>query len=58
VVISLLILTSLQKITNYFEVYYPPLSYLSILIFLLERFSIKALNSLNFQNTSSFDFNK
>jgi hypothetical protein len=58
VVRSLLIPMSLQNITNSFEVYYPPLSDLSILIFLSERFSIKALNSLNFPNTSSFDFKK
>jgi hypothetical protein len=42
---SFLIPTSLQKFTNSFEVYSPPLSDLSILIFLSERFSIKALNS-------------
>jgi hypothetical protein len=58
VVSSLLIPASLQKLTNYFEVYSPPLSDLSILIFLSERFSIKALNSLNLPNTSSFDFKK
>jgi hypothetical protein len=58
VVSSLLIPASLQKFANSFEVYYPPLSDLSILIFLSERFSIKALNSLNLLNTSSFDFKK
>jgi hypothetical protein len=58
VVRSLLISISLQKFTNSFEVYFPPLSDLSILIFLLEIFSIKALNSLNLLNTSSFDFKK
>jgi hypothetical protein len=58
VVSSLLIPTSLQKIPNSFELYYLPLSYLRILIFLSERFSTKALNSLNFMSTSSFDFKK
>jgi hypothetical protein len=58
VVSSLLILVSLQKFTKYFEVNYTPLSDLSILIFLSKRFSIKALNSLNLLNTSSFDFKK
>jgi hypothetical protein len=58
VVSSLLISTSLQKFTNSFEVYSPPLFDLSILIFLLERFFIKDLNSLNLSNTSSFDFEK
>jgi hypothetical protein len=58
VVSSLLILTSLQNFLNSFEVYSPPLSELSILIFLSERFSTKALNSLNFPSTSSFDFKK
>jgi hypothetical protein len=52
VVSSLLIPTSLQKFMNSFEVYSPPLSDLSILIILSERFSIKALNSLNLRNTS------
>jgi hypothetical protein len=56
VVSSLLISVSLQKLTNSFEVYSPRLSDLRILIFLSQRFSIKALNSLNFPNTSSFDF--
>jgi hypothetical protein len=54
VVSSLLISTSLQKLTNSFEVYSPPLFDLSIMIFLSERFSIKALNSLNFSNTRLF----
>jgi hypothetical protein len=58
VVSSLLIPTSLKKFENYFEVYSPPLYDLSILIFLSERFSIKALNSLNLLNTSSFYFKK
>jgi hypothetical protein len=58
VVSSLLISASLQKLSNYFEVYSPPLSDLSILIFLPERFSTKPLNSLNFPSTSSFDFKK
>jgi hypothetical protein len=58
VVSSLLIPISQQKLTNYFEVYSPPLSDLSIFIFLSKRFSIKSLNSLNFPNTSSFDFKK
>jgi hypothetical protein len=56
VVSSLFISTSLQKFTNSLEVYSPPLSDLSILIFVSERFSIKALNSLNLLNNSSFDF--
>jgi hypothetical protein len=56
VVSSLLIPTSIQNLTNSFEVYYPPLSGLSIFIFL--SVSIRALNSLNFHNTSSFDFKK
>jgi hypothetical protein len=58
VVSSLLIPTSLQKLTNSFELYSPSLSELGILIYLSERFSIKALKSLNFPNTSSFDFKK
>jgi hypothetical protein len=58
VVSSLLISTSMQNLPNYFEVYSPPLSDMSILIFLLDIFSIKALNSLNFPSTSSFDFKK
>jgi hypothetical protein len=58
VVSSLLISTSFQNFANSFEVYSPPLSDLSILIFISERFSIKVLNSLNLLNTSSFDFKK
>jgi hypothetical protein len=58
VVSSLLISTYFQKLSNSFEVYSPPLSDLRMLIFLSERFSIKALNFLNFPNTSSFDFKK
>jgi hypothetical protein len=53
VVSSLLILASLQNLPNDFEVYFPPLFDLSILIFLSERFSTKALNSLKFPRTSS-----
>jgi hypothetical protein len=58
VVRSLLIPTSLQKFIKSFHVYYPTLYDLSILIFLSWRFSMKALNSLNLSNTSSFDFKK
>jgi hypothetical protein len=58
VVSSLLIPASLKKFTNSFEVHSPPIFDLSILIFLSERFYIKALNSLNLPNTSSFDFKK
>jgi hypothetical protein len=58
VVSSLLISASLQKLPNSFEVYSPQLSDLSILIFLSDKFSTKALNSLNFPSTSSFDFKK
>jgi hypothetical protein len=57
-VISLLIPKYLQNLTNSFEVYSPPLSDPSVLIFLSKRFSIKALNSLNFLSTSSFHFKK
>ena len=55
---SLLILSCLQKYLNSLELNSPPVSNLKILIFFHERFSTRALNSLNLSNTSSFFFKK
>ena len=47
-------LSSLQYSLNSPDVNSPPLSYLKVLILFSERFSTRALNSLDFSNTSSF----
>ena len=55
---SLLIPCSLQYSLNSLDVNSPPLSDLKILILFTERFSTRALNSLNFSKTSSLFFKK